>query len=106
MTHTTRRSFLKSTAGGVFLGLPASTYRSALLAQEKPSETVRVGCIGVGGQGKANMNAIKKNVVAVCDVDKGHLAAAAARSGEGEHQAADLRRLPQDARVEGHRRGA
>jgi predicted dehydrogenase len=79
MSRTTRRSFLKSTAaGGVFLGLPAATVRAALLAQDKPSETVRVGSIGVGNQGKPNMNAIKKNVVAVCDVDKDRVATAAA----------------------------
>ena len=51
---------------------------AGLLAQDKPSERVRVGCIGVGNQGKPNMNAIKENVVAVCDVDKDRLAAAAA----------------------------
>jgi predicted dehydrogenase len=76
MSRPTRRSFLGS--AGVFLGLPAATYRAAVLAQNLPSETVRVGCIGVGGQGTGNMNAIKKNVVAVCDVDKDHLAKAAA----------------------------
>ncbi len=76
MPRPTRRSFLAT--AGTFAALPASTYRAALLAQEKPSQTVRVGCIGVGGQGKGNMNAIKKNVVAVCDVDRGRVAAAAA----------------------------
>ncbi len=75
MAHFSRRSFLAT--AGTFAALPASTYRAALLAQEKPSETVRVGCIGVGNQGKGNMNAIKKNVLAVCDVDRAHLAAAA-----------------------------
>lgn len=79
MSQLSRRSFLKSTAAaGTLLTLPATTYRAALLAQDKPSDTVRVGCIGVGGQGTGNMNAIKKNVVAVCDVDKGHAASAAA----------------------------
>ena len=75
MSRTTRRSFLKS-AGGAFLGIQAMTYRGALLAQNKPSETVRVGSIGVGNQGRPNMNAIKKHVVAVCDVDRNRVAAA------------------------------
>lgn len=79
MARVTRRLFLRSgIAGGAFLGLPTETYRGSLLAQQKPSEQVRVACIGVGGQGRGNMNAIKKNVVALCDVDKGHLATAAA----------------------------
>jgi predicted dehydrogenase len=65
------------------LGLPASTYRAALLAQDKPSESVRVGCIGLGPQGRGNMNAIKKNVVAVCDVDKERVAASVADLEKG-----------------------
>lgn len=78
MSRVTRRSFLRSAAaGGSLLALPAVTYRAALLADDKPSEAVRVACVGVGGQGTANMKAVKKNVVALCDVDRGHLAAAA-----------------------------
>ena len=75
MKRFSRRSFLVS--AGTFAALPAATYRNALLAQEKPSETVRVGCIGVGAQGTGNMIAVRKHVVAVCDVDKGRVAAAA-----------------------------
>jgi predicted dehydrogenase len=79
MSRTTRRSFLKTAAASsVFLGLPAATYRAAVLAQDRPSETIRVGCIGVGAQGRSNMNAIRRNVVAVCDVDKDRVASAAA----------------------------
>ena len=74
---TTRRGFLKSgIAAGALLALPKSVYHAALLAEEKPSERVRVGCIGLGGQGKGNMKAIQANVVAICDVDDGHLAEA------------------------------
>lgn len=76
MSHVSRRTFLNVSAG-TFLALPAATYRAALLAEDKPSATVRVASIGVGRQGRGNMNAIKKHVVAVCDVDKGHLADAA-----------------------------
>ena len=96
MTRLSRRSFLKSTAaGGTFLGLSAATYRSALLAQDKPSETVRVGCLGLGGQGRGNMKAIKKNVVALCDVDASHLATAAKELGSGDKvlTAGDYRKL-------------
>ncbi len=85
MSRVTRRSFLRSAAvGGTFLALPAVTYRAALLAQDKPSETVRVACVGMGGQGLGNMKAIRKNVVAVCDVDKGHTADAAKELEKGD----------------------
>ncbi|MCI0700925.1 MAG: Gfo/Idh/MocA family oxidoreductase [Planctomycetia bacterium] len=78
MPRMTRRKFFRtSAASGAFLALPAVTYRAALLAQDKPNETVRVGCIGVGNQGKPNMNAIRKHVIGVCDVDKDRVAAAA-----------------------------
>ena len=97
MPRTTRRTFLKSAAaGGAFLSLPAATYRAALLAQDKPSETVRVGSIGVGNQGTGNMKAIRKNVVAICDVDSSHLAAAAAeleKGGAKPKTFADYRKL-------------
>ncbi|WP_439626665.1 Gfo/Idh/MocA family oxidoreductase [Gemmata sp.] len=79
MSQPTRRSFLKSSAAaGALLSLPASTYRAALLAAQKPSESVRIACIGVGAQGRGNMGAVRKNVVAVCDVDKDRVASAAA----------------------------
>jgi predicted dehydrogenase len=95
--RVTRRSFIRSAAAsGTLLALPAVTYRAALLAQDKPSETVRVGCVGVGGQGTANLKAIRKNVVAVCDVDKNHLAAAAKELEKGAakpHTASDYRQL-------------
>ncbi len=85
MSQVTRRSFLSaSAAGGVFLSLPAITYRAALLAEDKPSETVRVACVGLGGQGRGNMKAIRKNVVALCDVDTGHLATAAKEMGDAK----------------------
>src|SRR3954463_1086308 len=46
MSELNRRSFLRaSAAGGAFLALPALTYRNALLADDKPSETVRVACV-------------------------------------------------------------
>ena len=87
MSRVTRRSFIRSAAvGGTFLTLPAATYRAALLAAEKPSEAIRIACVGVGNQGKGNMNAVKKHVVAVCDVDKYHLAAAAKSLEKGDHK--------------------
>lgn len=79
MARLTRRGFLSTSA--VLCGLPASVYRAAVLAQEKPSERVRIGSIGVGRQGTGNLRGFKNQkgaqLVAVCDVDTGHLAEAA-----------------------------
>ena len=79
MARITRRGFLSTTA--VLCGLPASVYRSAVLAQDKPSDRIRIGSIGVGRQGTGNLkgflNQKGAQVVAVCDVDANHLAAAA-----------------------------
>jgi predicted dehydrogenase len=58
-------------------------YRAAVLAQDKPSDLIRVAVVGVGNQGKGDMNAVKKNVVAVCDVDKDRAAAAAKEIEKG-----------------------
>jgi len=65
-----RRRFLRDclAAGAVVLH-PAVAYN----ATAQPSEKIRVGVIGCGGQGKSNLNAIKGSVVAVCDVDSKRL---------------------------------
>jgi predicted dehydrogenase len=104
MSQVTRRTFLRSAAaGGTFLTLPAVTYRAALLAEEKPSETVRIGCVGVGGQGRADMNAVKKNVVAVCDADKDRVASAAKELEKGNvtpQTTGDYRKLLDDKNID------
>ena len=88
----TRRRFLQSgLAAGALLALPKSVYHAALLAEEKPSERIRVGCIGLGGQGKGNMKAIQTNVVAICDVDAGHLADAEKLVGAANGKAESFR---------------
>ena len=77
--HISRRRFLGGAAAG--LALPYFL-RSRASAQERPapSERITIGCIGVGGMGRANMDAFLNQadaqVVAVCDVDKNHLQAA------------------------------
>jgi len=69
--HTSRRGFLQA---GTLLSLSTLTYRGAFAADTPPSERVRVGFIGVGGQGKGNLKALLKNAVAVCDVDSKRIA--------------------------------
>jgi predicted dehydrogenase len=74
---TTRREFLKSSGGlaagaGLSAGLPglfAANIASAA-DTDSPNEQIRIGCIGVGNQGRGNMGQHIKNVVAVCEVDK------------------------------------
>jgi predicted dehydrogenase len=76
-----RREFLRHASLGVgaSLALPNLFLNKTFAAtDENPSEFVRIGVIGTGGQGVANMRAMIKNVVAVCDVDKTHAASAAA----------------------------
>jgi predicted dehydrogenase len=76
----TRRDFLRrGLAAGALLSLPASLYRSSLYAADPPSEKIRIGFIGVGGQGNANLSGLIKHAVAVCDVDATHLAATKAK---------------------------
>ena len=73
-----RRDILRAgLAGGAFLTLPAGVYRSALLAEEPPSERVRTGHIGVGNQGRGNLRRLQEHAVALCDVDSRHLGDAA-----------------------------
>src|SRR2546426_3880604 len=72
-----RREFLRQASFGVGAGLalPNLFLNKTLAATgENPSEFVRIGVIGTGGQGVANMRAIMNNVIAVCDVDKTHAA--------------------------------
>jgi predicted dehydrogenase len=90
----TRRDFLRrSAAAATMLALPASLYRNALSAADPPSEKIRIGSIGVGGQGTANLKAVLDKVVAVCDVDKTHLQAAAALVKGKCETYADYRKL-------------
>ena len=68
-----RRTLLKSLAAGAApLILPAR-----LFGAQSPSNTITVGCIGVGWQGGANLDSLLAlddcRVVAICDVDEAHL---------------------------------
>lgn len=74
-----RRSFIKgAAAAGAAFAFPAIIPASALgrSGHVAPSDRIVMGCIGVGSQGSGNMRGFlgKKEVqvVAVCDVDRGH----------------------------------
>ncbi len=102
-----RRDFLRRTAlvAGAGATLPNIFLNKTFAATgENPSELVRVGIIGTGGQGISNMRAIMKNVVAVCDVDKTNAAKAAGMvekaNGKAPKIFADYRKLLEDKSID------
>lgn len=61
-----RRRFLQTClATGAVVLHPALTYN----ANAAPNDKIRIGMIGVGGQGNGNLRGFLGSVVAVCDVD-------------------------------------
>src|SRR6478735_1586692 len=87
MTHamkrhlkTSRRQFLQ--AGVAALGFP-TIVPSSVFGQNAPSNRITMGIVGWGMQGPGNTNAFLGEsdcqVVAACDLDKNHLAAAVAK---------------------------
>ncbi len=109
--HTvTRREFLRA-AGKASLGVGAGLAlpniflnRTRAATGENPSELVRIGFIGVGGQGTGNLRAMMKNAVAVCDVDQNILAKAkqAVEKATGRTCAtfSDYRKLLEDKTID------
>ena len=102
-----RREFLRNTSLGVGAGLALpNLFLSKTLAAsgEVPSESVRIGVIGTGGQGTADMRNVIKNVVAVCDVDKTHAekAAALVEKSDGRKPAVygDYRKILEDKSID------
>ncbi|MHC4430886.1 MAG: Gfo/Idh/MocA family protein [Planctomycetota bacterium] len=78
---TSRRSFLRRTvaAAGAAVTLPTIVPASVFGARA-PSNRIVMGAIGVGSQGTGDMRGFLERpqvqMVAVCDVDKGHLGSA------------------------------
>jgi predicted dehydrogenase len=69
-----RRDFLRAGAGaGVSVSLATGV---SWAADSPPADRIRIGCVGVGNQGKGNLKAHAKNVTAVCEVDATRLGAA------------------------------
>jgi predicted dehydrogenase len=62
----TRRAFVQAAATLPLVPL-------ALQAQRSPLEQIRIGFIGLGGQGNSNLRAFMKHAVALCDVDSERL---------------------------------
>jgi predicted dehydrogenase len=84
-----RRSFLATSAGSAAAAFAAP----AIVRGRNLNEKLNVACIGVGRRGGHNLQAVSgENVVALCDVDGNHLAAAAMKH-PGAAQFTDFRRL-------------
>lgn len=73
-----RRSFLGVSAASLGYFMTADAV-SAVRAADKPSETLRIAGIGVGGKGSSDISQAGKigKVVAICDIDENHLNAKA-----------------------------
>jgi predicted dehydrogenase len=104
--HLTRRQFLRKTGtvtAAAALGFPHVMGRAAELGSGVRAG-VRIGVIGTGGRGSALMGSAVANVVAVCDVDRTHLARAAEtvekRTGRKPAQYGDYRKLLEDREVD------
>lgn len=107
-----RRRFLQRTGTatlgtGAWLAVP-NLFLDANRAQagDAPSEAIRVGIIGVGGQGRSNMMTptMAKHVVAVCDVDQSRVVEAQKqlkdKTGTEAKGYADYRRLLEDKDID------
>ena len=92
--HVSRRAFLGSAAAGLGLG-----FATPLILSENvfgANEKIVTGHIGVGGRGLGDMGPFRKQIGAVCDVDKKHLETAlkrALRESKGVKTYGDFRKL-------------
>jgi len=70
---TDRREFLQQAAAAGIGFWVAS--RPKRLRAKSPNEKLNIACVGVGGRGAGNVNAVKgENIVALCDVDRARAA--------------------------------
>src|SRR6266571_8311176 len=109
-SNLSRRAFLRKTGdavifGGLGVAAPSSFLNRTMAATgENPSEFIRVGFIGVGGQGNHNLGVLMKNAVAVCDVDKTHLQTAKKRVEESNGRPcatfSDYRKMLEDKTID------
>jgi myo-inositol 2-dehydrogenase / D-chiro-inositol 1-dehydrogenase len=87
-----RRKFLRSTAAiaaGITI-IPRQVLGRGFIA---PSDQLTKGIIGLGGMGRGHIGLAGTRVVALCDVDQTHLAAAAKMVGNGVKTMLDYHEL-------------
>lgn len=103
--HLTRRRFLGNTTKTVAAIAAASPWAPSVLGARSPSETIGVGCIGVGTRGGDLLNAVVAipgvKVVAVSDVYRPHLQKGIDRSQNPDVKSyVDYRELLADRNVD------
>ena len=90
-SQTTRRDFLKTSAGAAAVGsvIPYFPWSEPAFANTAPNARPRIGCIGVGsmGTGDARAHARFGDILAVCDVDSRHANRAKNHGGIGKGKA-------------------
>ncbi len=89
----TRRHMLQRTAfAGAGIVLGSQSEQTGCVAQS-PNEKLNIAVIGIGGRGRANLNAVaSQNIVALCDVDDKRAGEAYARY-PGARKFYDFRRM-------------
>ncbi len=100
--HLSRRRFLQGAAASSVLWPTILRHHTAFAqGNEKPSNRIVMGCIGIGRQGGGHLGALVSRkdvqVVGLCDVDSKHLAEAKERVGKaggpGVFSTGDFREL-------------
>lgn len=87
-----RRFLLRSTAAGLGLTIiPRHVMGGS--GYTPPSDQLTKGIVGVGGMGLGHFNYENTRLLAVCDVDSGHLNRALDRAGKGVTGYSDFREL-------------
>ena len=96
--RTNRRTFLKSLGGiAAFTVVPRHVLGAGYIA---PSDQLTKGIIGCGGMGRGHVGYAGTRLVAVCDVDKNHLALGQALVPEKIAEYSDFRDLILDKNVD------
>ena len=95
---TSRRGFLKTIGGiSLFTIVPRHTLGNGYVA---PNDQLTKGIIGVGAMGREHLNYGGARLVAICDVDKNHLAMGQALASEKIAAYHDFRDLIHDPNVD------
>src|SRR6266478_4479879 len=94
---STRRAFLRKTTGAFATISIVPSYVVGLHAATlSPNSKLNIACVGVGGQGAADLgNVSSENIVALCDVDSKRADASFAKFPQAKRYR-DFRRMLDD----------